>query len=258
MQLAQSGITLSNALLQVIAPNILVLVRIKKDRHPTIGDFGSCRDAQTHQTGPPDRDVFTNFCAWLNDLEGLTQSCSETRGQRSLHSLTFNMKRFFASPDVATCLDVFLNAQHRLFVWHAMEAFDHLRATCTKPKNESTVRDVVTTSSGHRHQRWRTTENVQNSGTNFDLVGLGGEVTNLANGVGTVGLGNPHGIKASLFVFDNFVNRGMKSTGVIEHHGQFHIFPLLYEIDFRTFAPRRDLNPTSATRRPTNFQSLRY
>ena len=138
-----------------------------------------------------------------------------------------------------------------------MESFNHLRATCTKSENESTIGDVVTTSSGHRHQRWSTTEYVQDSGTDFDLVGLGSQVTDLTNCVGTVRLGNPHSVKASLFVFDDFVNRGMESTGVIEHHGQFHIFPLLYEMYFRTFAPGRDLNPTSATGRPTNFQSLR-
>ena len=232
----------------------MVLVGVKENRHPTIGNFGSCGHTETHEARPPDRNVLTNFCAGLNDLEGLTQSCSETCGQRSLHSLTFNVKRLFTGPDVATGLDVFLDAQHRLFVRHAVESFNHLRATCTKSENESTIGDVVTTSSGHGHQRWCTTEHVQNSGTDLDLVGLGSQVTNLTNRVGTVRLGNPHGIKTGLFVFDNFVNRGMESTGVIEHHGQFHIFPLLYEMCFRTFAQRRDLNPTSATRRPTNFR----
>ena len=132
---------------------------------------------------------------------------------------------------MATRLDVFLNAQHRLFVRHAVESFNHLRAAGTKSENESTIGDVVTTSSGHRHQRWCTTKYVQDSRTNFHLVGLGSQVTDLANCVGTVRLGNPHSVKTGLFVFDNFVNRGMESTGVIEHHGQFHIFPLLYEMN---------------------------
>ena len=83
------------------------------------------------------------------------------------------MKRLFTGPDMTTGLNVFLDAQHRLFVWHAVESFNHLGATSTKSENESTIGDVVTTSSGHRHQRWCTTEHIQNASTDFDRVGFG-------------------------------------------------------------------------------------
>ena len=147
------------------------------------------------------------------------------------------MEWFFTGPDMATRLDVFLDAQHRLFIGHSVETFNHLRATCAKSEDEPTIGDIVTTSRGHRHECWCSTEDVQNSGTDFYGVGFGRKVTNLTNRVSAVSLGDPHGVKTGFFVFNNFVNRGMKSTGVIEHHGQFHIFPLSYEMYFRTIRP---------------------
>ena len=128
------------------------------------------------------------------------------------------MKRLFACPNHAAGLNIFLDPHHWLFIWHAVKTFNDLRSTRTETENKTTVADIVTTSSRHRHQRRCTAIHIEDAGTNLYFAGLGSQVPDLTDGIGTVGLGDPDCVQSRFFVFDNCVHCGMKATGIIQHH----------------------------------------
>src|SRR5699024_6526896 len=58
----------------------------------------------------------------------------------------------------------------------------------------------------------------------LDTFGAGREVTHEGGAVETVGLGDPHGVKACFFQFHDLVDRRLGLTLVLERHGDAHEF----------------------------------
>ncbi len=206
--------------LQLLAPDLLVLLGDEHDRQPAVGDLGSCRDAEALEARPPDGDLAADGV--VDQLQRLAQPRSLAGRQRHLERLSLEVELLFTLPDHAAGFDVLLDPLHRLVVPHAVEAFDDLRTAGPEAEHEASVTDVIAARSSHRHQRRCARVDVDDAGADLDPLGLGGEVADLADRVEAVRLGDPHLIEADLFELDHAIDRLFEPAGVIDHHRQLH------------------------------------
>jgi len=157
----------------------------------------------------------------VDQLQRFAEARSLPIGQRDLDGGAV-VDDLLALGDHAADVDVVTDARHRLLVWNAVEALDDLRARGAEAEDEPATRHEVEACRGLAHARCRTRKHIQDASTDFDRVGLGGEIAHLRHRVEAVRLGHPDDVKASLFEFLNLCNVGVEVTGVADLHGELH------------------------------------
>ena len=128
----------------------------------------------------------------------------------------------FAAPHLAADLHDLAGAADRGVERDTVKSLDHLRPGGADAEAESPVGHVIQPRGGHRQQRRRADIDGQYPGSQFDRVGLGGQVSQLGDGVEGVRLGHHHDFDAGLLEFDHTVHGLVKAARIVQSDPDSH------------------------------------